>query len=84
MWPVMNEASSDPMIDRVGKLLREAEATHRNTRHQSRLVLWRARVRIQKCESCQILGRRKPQWNPIDATFHTVCKNICTARKVKQ
>src|SRR4030088_710200 len=29
--------------DRVGKLLREAEATHRNTRHQSRLVLRRAR-----------------------------------------
>jgi len=20
------------------------------------------------------LGRRRPQWNPIDATFHTVCK----------
>src|SRR5271155_3545099 len=29
--------------DRVGKLLRETEATHRNTRHQSRLVLRRAR-----------------------------------------
>src|ERR1700738_1769986 len=29
--------------DRVGKLLREAEATHRNSRHQSRLVLRRAR-----------------------------------------
>src|ERR1700733_1665816 len=29
--------------DRVGKLFREAEATHRNTRHQSRLVLRRAR-----------------------------------------
>src|SRR5882724_5092800 len=29
--------------DRVGNLLREAEATHRNTRHQSRLVLRRAR-----------------------------------------
>ncbi len=24
-------------------------------------------------ESCQILARRRPQWNPIDATFHTVC-----------
>src|SRR5580692_10044834 len=29
--------------DRIGKLLREAEATHRNSRHQRRLVLWRAR-----------------------------------------
>src|ERR1700730_16224133 len=29
--------------DRIGKLLREAEATHRNTGHQSRLVLRRAR-----------------------------------------
>jgi opacity protein-like surface antigen len=34
-----------------------------------------ANVRIRKCESCQILARRRPQWNPIDATFHTVCKN---------
>jgi hypothetical protein len=31
-------------------------------------------VRIRKCESCQILARRRPQGNPIDATFHTVCK----------
>src|SRR6202023_2643618 len=29
--------------DRVGELLREAETTHRNSRHQSRLVLRRAR-----------------------------------------
>src|SRR4029077_10401729 len=29
--------------DRVGELLREAEAIHRNSRHQSRLVLRRAR-----------------------------------------
>src|SRR6476661_3791226 len=29
--------------DRVGNLLRDAEAIHRNSRHQSRLVLWSAR-----------------------------------------
>jgi NAD(P)-dependent dehydrogenase (short-subunit alcohol dehydrogenase family) len=39
-----------------------------------------ANVRIQKCEPCQILGRRRPQGNPIDATFHTVCLNYAYRR----
>jgi hypothetical protein len=38
-------------------------------------------ARIRKCESCQILARRRPQWNPIDATFHTVRENCNSPSK---
>src|ERR1700730_6949493 len=41
-----------------------------------------ANVRIRKCESCQILARRRPQRNPIDATFHTVCLIFAKPRRL--
>jgi hypothetical protein len=48
-----------------------------NEMRRRRRALKRARItfkgRWATIESCQILARRRPQWNPIDATFHTVC-----------
>jgi len=54
--PIRTLGISRDEDDRVGKLLREAEAAHRNTRHQSRLVLRRARKTGQQTFSARPSG----------------------------